>query len=147
MKNKRLTEGQIKAIVTKFTIEVAELLNVDVPTNINVKMKNERGNRRNGITNGGGYNAFTDTLEVYAPYIMQGKKINKGTLIDTIAHELTHKVQTEKEGGADEFFNKYKYNELIYGYERNPYEVEAREVGNRIALQYVPNYKQPLTNM
>ena len=54
--------------------------------------------------------------------------------------------QLEQFFGDDEFFNKYKVAEAIYGYERNPYEVEAREVGNRIALQYAPSYKQPLVN-
>ncbi len=55
--------------------------------------------------------------------------INKNTtphLGNVIVHESTHWKQQEKSGGALPFYADYiKYN-IKYGYDKNPYEIEAR---------------------
>lgn len=52
--------------------------------------------------------------------------------LSTIAHELTHARQAEREGGVARLRALYAAANRVYGYERNPYEVEARETAERV---------------
>lgn len=45
---------------------------------------------------------------------------------NTIAHELVHVAQIEREGLL-KFYAKYLWYNIRYGYKDNPYEIEARE--------------------
>lgn len=58
------------------------------------------------------------------PFIFAVKKPLEGKLLD---HEMVHMRQWEK-GKWFGFFFKYLYYHFRYGYENNPYEVEARKM-------------------
>lgn len=59
-----------------------------------------------------------------------------GKLQDTglVAHELKHEWQMETEGRIL-WLIKYCYYQIRYGYENNPYEIEARKVENEVNQQ------------
>jgi len=57
------------------------------------------------------------------PFIFMVNPDDKGLL----AHEMVH-IRQQQEGWLIGFYIKYFYYQWKYGYEKNPYEVEAREI-------------------
>lgn len=59
--------------------------------------------------------------------------------ISRVLHELAHHYQTSRDG-AEEFDRKYDEYTKTYGYQNNPYEVEARE----FETKWWPEFEQLL---
>ncbi len=59
--------------------------------------------------------------------------------ISSVLHELEHHYQTSRDGAA-EFDRRYDEYLKKYGYENNPYEVEARE----LETKWWPKFEQML---
>jgi hypothetical protein len=57
------------------------------------------------------------------PFIFINDKTNEGL----IAHEKVH-LKQQLRGWLIFFYIKYFYYQWRYGYENNPYEIEAREI-------------------
>lgn len=57
------------------------------------------------------------------PFIFVNDKTNKGL----IEHEKVH-IKQQQRGLLIGFYLKYLYYQIRYGYEKNPYEIEAREI-------------------
>ncbi len=95
--------------------------------------------KRPGVIEGdvdsfGSYLSKLNEIKVYVPEFTWNRsgELNLEKLVDTLAHEYEHYIQSCTYGD-DNFFGRYNFESALNGYTNNKYEIEANEAGARIA--------------
>ena len=82
----------------------------------------------------GRFDAYTNEVEIYVKEFTIAKMFNDETIVETLAHELTHYLQSRRAATVKDFMLEYKFESNVMGYKDNKFEVEARSEGERIAI-------------